>query len=544
MSPREAWAVLGIAPTDDARAVRSAYSARLKAIDVDADPAAFIALRAAFEAATRIAEGKPARRRAASAPKPPRAEPEAPPAARPAPRRRSPWDEKDPRRDARQAILAELRARGRAPDGERIAAALAVLLEPLALERVDLLVETEAWMLETILAHVPRSDAMIAPALRAFGWHDRPLASAEIERVLDRYRDVRYRDRALVDTRGWKALAGPFEPPGPWRFFQTRWAVPELIDRLERERPSLLDDLDPDALQWWRAWRARPRLKWTDDIAIIAVGSTAVGPFYGAHLVDFAGLVVLAALASLVAFAIAWWRVLRDRRIADTYAWDEPPFRGGELGAAALSFALPLAAAYGPGLYGTLFLNLLAGPATVLAGRRFEWGGSDASRSRRRGMPIAAFVLWYVIGSALPRTGSFAGQIPIAAAAVTAFALYPRAADWLRDHRRIERRGAPAICIALAALTVAGVFGAFGAGLVPLALAGVPLLLLVQHLLTAAATDASHGGFYWIPGAGLFLGTVALIDGKPEVPVAILAISAATCGLVALRALRIAAWRR
>lgn len=46
-----AWKVLGIAPTSDTRAIRSAYSALLKAIDPETDPRAFIALREAFEAA-------------------------------------------------------------------------------------------------------------------------------------------------------------------------------------------------------------------------------------------------------------------------------------------------------------------------------------------------------------------------------------------------------------------------------------------------------------------------------------------------------------
>lgn len=47
----EIWEVLGIAPTNDGRAIRSAYAARLKAIDPDIDPKAFIALREAMEEA-------------------------------------------------------------------------------------------------------------------------------------------------------------------------------------------------------------------------------------------------------------------------------------------------------------------------------------------------------------------------------------------------------------------------------------------------------------------------------------------------------------
>lgn len=51
-----AWDTLGIEPTEDRRAIRVAYARRLKEIDVDADPQAFIALREAFEDAQQEAE--------------------------------------------------------------------------------------------------------------------------------------------------------------------------------------------------------------------------------------------------------------------------------------------------------------------------------------------------------------------------------------------------------------------------------------------------------------------------------------------------------
>ncbi|MES2441811.1 MAG: hypothetical protein V4574_03205 [Pseudomonadota bacterium] len=46
-----AWKALGIDPTSDTRAIRIAYAARLKEIDPESDPQAFIALREAFETA-------------------------------------------------------------------------------------------------------------------------------------------------------------------------------------------------------------------------------------------------------------------------------------------------------------------------------------------------------------------------------------------------------------------------------------------------------------------------------------------------------------
>ncbi|MFC4291535.1 hypothetical protein ACFOWX_03810 [Sphingorhabdus arenilitoris] len=49
--PQGFWAILGIEPSKELKVVRSAYAAKLKTIDVDADPAAFMALRDAYEAA-------------------------------------------------------------------------------------------------------------------------------------------------------------------------------------------------------------------------------------------------------------------------------------------------------------------------------------------------------------------------------------------------------------------------------------------------------------------------------------------------------------
>lgn len=58
MAERDIWAVLGIAPTTDERAIRIAYSRRLKAIDVETDAGGFITLRSAYEAARANARGE------------------------------------------------------------------------------------------------------------------------------------------------------------------------------------------------------------------------------------------------------------------------------------------------------------------------------------------------------------------------------------------------------------------------------------------------------------------------------------------------------
>ncbi len=53
---RGIWATLGIDPTTDRSAIRRAYAAKLRAMDVDADPAGFARLRDARDAAVRSAD--------------------------------------------------------------------------------------------------------------------------------------------------------------------------------------------------------------------------------------------------------------------------------------------------------------------------------------------------------------------------------------------------------------------------------------------------------------------------------------------------------
>ena len=55
MTPAQAWRTLGIAATGETRAIRQAYAAKLRALDVDADRDGFAALREARDIALQLA---------------------------------------------------------------------------------------------------------------------------------------------------------------------------------------------------------------------------------------------------------------------------------------------------------------------------------------------------------------------------------------------------------------------------------------------------------------------------------------------------------
>lgn len=67
------WSLLGIEPTGDARAIRSAYAARIKTMDLDAEVEGYAQLRSARDAALRLAKSMPSPQAEASV-----EEPEAP----------------------------------------------------------------------------------------------------------------------------------------------------------------------------------------------------------------------------------------------------------------------------------------------------------------------------------------------------------------------------------------------------------------------------------------------------------------------------------
>lgn len=282
MKPRF-WETLGIEPTIDQRAIRKAYGGQLKSIDVDAEPASFIALRQARDAALawsadphdyqqeEIEEGPdedldPLADERDDDSIWARPEPEPP-------QRTGPWDEDDP--DSDIARLHELLFSDSPEDDlhAKVRRATEKLLGHAALDEIGRAEAVERWMADAIVVGIPRSDAMIAPAMRRFGWPARAEAydcPPAIFDVLDRYRDCLFRNRIhaddSADSRVLKALTAP-PPAHAGILLPIR--VRAFLQAVRTRHPSVERDLDPESLAWWDEYLDRCRLSFPWPAALM-----------------------------------------------------------------------------------------------------------------------------------------------------------------------------------------------------------------------------------------------------------------------------------
>lgn len=260
---RSAWKRLGIAPTEDSRAIRKAYAARLKGIDPEQDPQAFIALREARDAALGLIDlplPAPAVQRAPEEAPQLRPEPKAAAAAEtrepPPPRpRKSPWQL--PTLEEHQARLSALLfAPGRdSVDADALAAEAAALLRHPDLTLIGRAEQVEAWLAHAIVDAIPRSDALLAPAIAHFGWGEKAKAwncPWPIEAAVARAADCRFRDAAWSGDHG-PAMRVLAKPPPARTNALIAWAVGELLTEIRDNHPSLERDFDPDTIAWWDA---------------------------------------------------------------------------------------------------------------------------------------------------------------------------------------------------------------------------------------------------------------------------------------------------
>ncbi len=246
------WVMLGIAPTSDAKLIRRAYGQLLKSIDIDKDPHAFIALRSAYECA--LSE---------SAPPPPPAFGTEP---------------KDGLRDtetglaeyeAEDAILSLLRSN----DGRtQIAPQLNESTETVvSRSRLCSLSESEAietWLADTIVSGIPRSNAMLGPAIKGFRWSERVDAydcPEAIRFIVARHEDLEAL-HALQRLNPDIGLAWSALTEGGVDFETVHLGcMATLLGIVQYRHPHLIDDIDIGYFQRWTdhldAARAAERLE-------------------------------------------------------------------------------------------------------------------------------------------------------------------------------------------------------------------------------------------------------------------------------------------
>jgi hypothetical protein len=373
----DAWALLGIAATDEPREVKRAYARVLKTIDADLDPEAFKDLRSAYETAlawgTRVPEWEDDEFDSDADFD----------AGEPLPEIH--WESEDfdqalglPAWDWdpgwRPASASEIGGRAgeialeleallfgeEAPDPARIAELGGALIAATEDANVDEAAAAEAWLVEAIASSPPRSDPLIEPALRRFGWgrietqwrHDNAVAS-----VLARRGDLRFaaalKRESHPQHRAFVELSGP--PRSRLGMFQLGLAadVRDLLRIVDDNHPTVVADFNPDSHAWWRRYFLGPHLPDYYWLIVFLLSPLLIVPAkllwdstaLGRTLAGFA-LLVLACIAAVASAVAGWSRIAGRMRLrADERRWrGEDAATGKGLACALAALVLPLVA--------------------------------------------------------------------------------------------------------------------------------------------------------------------------------------------------------
>jgi hypothetical protein len=279
------WTELGLEETTDARAIRKAYARRLKAIDPDTDPAAFIALREALDhalgwAAWKLADAEwqlshPEEAAAGAGEKemdlslvsgddfgqetdwfcPPPGSRFMPVFSPPASGAPSDPPEFEPLLELDEILLHA--DHDNPPNPEELTARTWRILDDPAMERIDHAERVEAWLARLIVDTVPHSDPVAAAAGAHFRWDrddGRWDQNWDIQNILDRRRGLHLMERAAHPRhphhKAWLYLTSNKPDLGMNRLFIAS-EVREFLHGIRQRTPQAEDLLNPHRVALW-----------------------------------------------------------------------------------------------------------------------------------------------------------------------------------------------------------------------------------------------------------------------------------------------------
>lgn len=266
MTPRRfPWDVLGIDSTTDTKAIRAAYAAKLKALDVDADIAGYDNLRRARDCALEDARNPPQHddgdfglgggdldQVVFLAASPPVEEAQAR-------QNEQPVNEKP---DHFLALLFPDRAHSDTPLTREEYDEAALLQQGIIAEAGDAAIDEQAgienWLAHYLATAWPRSGPLVEDAVAAFGWGERAgrIDENPAARFLnDRITALRHMEELEQPTHPWHAAWKDLKQPGPRpkRLLSGPRIndVVDLVAHLHTDYPELLDYVDGQRLASW-----------------------------------------------------------------------------------------------------------------------------------------------------------------------------------------------------------------------------------------------------------------------------------------------------
>ncbi|WP_300973073.1 hypothetical protein [Sphingomonas sp. LHG3406-1] len=266
---------LGIEPTDDRKAIRRAYAAKLKAMDIEADPQGYEGLREARDVALRHADGfgEPSDEVYVGSLEAAEAQPSVAadadtmvmePAAEEASADAALFEDLrlalSQDTSAIAALLAEAREQQR-PLAEEEQQAIADhwnrLVDNPLLGHVGMLAQGSEIFAEVIAESMPQSDMLIEPAATFFGWsgEDELTAEPALAAVLERRRDLAMA-RALDEPshrlhKAWNELREPASEHSRKGWFVGQDKVDELLTLVRTRHPTLEHHFDSWRVSLW-----------------------------------------------------------------------------------------------------------------------------------------------------------------------------------------------------------------------------------------------------------------------------------------------------